>query len=411
MHIVVQKIGLYKMNDISFKDYRKNDIHGVSLYPATMIAPVQHKIMADIFKEDIINTVYDPYHGSGTALFEAAMLDRSCQITGCDINPLAHLITYSKLKGVTKKIKDDIQSLSFLITQSPNYDFEFHNVNKWFRADIICSLKKIRWAITQISSKRNRAFFWIVFANIIRKYSNSRSSTYKLHIKDIVDINRLQNKVIRDFQNQIEKHYPKFTLRARNVTLLKGDVLKMSHKLRDRSMDLTITSPPYGDNGTTVPYGQFSSLALFWIDSNDLNLEGWELDNYSKIDRMSLGGQSKNILSQLGNTLLEPYLSKISQDKKTKVVNFFADYFISLDDICRVTDKYIVMTLGNRTVDRININLTEITSKYLEYKGFLLIDTLNRNIPMKRTPKLTSKVRNEAVSSMNEEFVIIHIRQ
>lgn len=399
------------MTDISFSNYRKNDIHGVSLYPATMIAPVQHKIMANLFAEDNISSVYDPYHGSGTALFEAAKLDQSCNIIGCDINPLAHLITYSKLKGVTKKIKDDIQSLSFLIEQSPNYDFEFHNINKWFRADIIHSLKKIRWAITQISSKRNRAFFWIVFANIIRKYSNSRSSTYKLHIKDILDINRLQNNVIRDFQNQIEKNYPKFTLRVRNVTLLKGDVLKMSRKLKNRSMDLTITSPPYGDNGTTVPYGQFSSLALYWIDSKDLNLEGWELDNYSKIDRMSLGGQSKNILSQFGNSLIEPYLSKISKEKQNKVINFFADYFISLDDICRVTNKYIVMTLGNRTVDRVNINLTEITSKYLESNGFMLLDTLTRDIPMKRTPKLTSKVRNEAVSSMNEEFVIIHSRQ
>ncbi|HEN9512546.1 TPA: modification methylase [Acinetobacter baumannii] len=399
------------MTDISFSNYRKNDIHGVSLYPATMIAPVQHKIMANLFAEDNISSVYDPYHGSGTALFEAAKLNQSCNIIGCDINPLAHLITYSKLKGVTKKIKDDIQSLSFLIEQSPNYDFEFHNINKWFRADIIHSLKKIRWAITQISSKRNRAFFWIVFANIIRKYSNSRSSTYKLHIKDILDINRLQNNVIRDFQNQIEKNYPKFTLRVRNVTLLKGDVLKMSRKLKNRSMDLTITSPPYGDNGTTVPYGQFSSLALYWIDSKDLNLEGWELDNYSKIDRMSLGGQSKNILSQFGNSLIEPYLSKISKEKQNKVINFFADYFISLDDICRVTNKYIVMTLGNRTVDRVNINLTEITSKYLESNGFMLLDTLTRDIPMKRTPKLTSKVRNEAVSSMNEEFVIIHSRQ
>ncbi|EJB8481046.1 modification methylase [Acinetobacter baumannii] len=399
------------MTDISFSNYRKNDIHGVSLYPATMIAPVQHKIMANLFAEDNISSVYDPYHGSGTALFEAAKLNQSCNIIGCDINPLAHLITYSKLKGVTKKIKDDIQSLSFLIEQSPNYDFEFHNINKWFRADIIHSLKKIRWAITQISSKRNRAFFWIVFANIIRKYSNSRSSTYKLHIKDILDINRLQNNVIRDFQNQIEKNYPKFTLRVRNVTLLKGDVLKMSRKLKNRSMDLTITSPPYGDNGTTVPYGQFSSLALYWIDSKDLTLEGWELDNYSKIDRMSLGGQSKNILSQFGNSLIEPYLSKISKEKQNKVINFFADYFISLDDICRVTNKYIVMTLGNRTVDRVNINLTEITSKYLESNGFMLLDTLTRDIPMKRTPKLTSKVRNEAVSSMNEEFVIIHSRQ
>lgn len=397
--------------DISFAKYRRNDIHGVSLYPATMIAPVQQTILEKLFANEQINSVYDPYHGSGTALFEAAKLNLNCQITGCDINPLAHLITYSKLKGVTQKIKDDIQSILFSIENAPEYNFEFHNINKWFRIDIISSLKKIRWAITQISSKRNRAFFWIVFANIIRKYSNSRSSTYKLHIKELVDINRLQNNVIRDFQKQVENNYHKFTLKAPNVTLLKGDVLKMSCSLDDRSMDLTITSPPYGDNGTTVPYGQFSSLALFWIDSEDLKLEGWELDNYSKIDRMSLGGQCKNTLTHFGRVLLEPYLNQISKDKQTKVINFFADYFISLDDICRVTNKYIVMTLGNRTVDRVNINLTKITSRYLESNGFILIDTLTRDIPVKRTPRLTSRVRNEAVSSMNEEFVIIHSRQ
>lgn len=249
-----------------------------------MIAPVQHKIMASLFSNNDISSVYDPFHGSGTALFEAAQLDLNCNIIGCDINPLAHLITYSKLKGVTQKIKDDINLLYVLIDESPEYNFEFNNINKWFRADIIISLKKIRWAITQISSKRNRAFFWIVFANTIRKYSNSRSSTYKLHIKDTVDINKLQNNVIRDFQKQVKNNYQKFSLKAPNVTLMKGDILKMSNKLGDRSIDLTITSPPYGDNGTTVPYGQFSSLALFWIDAKDLKLEGWELDNYSKID-------------------------------------------------------------------------------------------------------------------------------
>lgn len=396
--------------DISFSNYRKNDIHGVCLYPATMIAPVQQKIMENLFQINPINSVYDPYHGSGTALFEAARLNNNCHITGCDINPLAHLITYSKLKGVTKKIKDDIGALFFLIHNAPEYSFDFPNISKWFRSDIIESLKKIRWAISQISSKRNRAFFWIVFANIIRKYSNSRSSTYKLHIKELVDINRLENNVIQDFKNQIHRDYKKFNLKFLNITLLKGDILKQSRKIKNRSIDLTITSPPYGDNSTTVPYGQFSSLALFWIDPKDLKLEGWELENYSKIDRMSLGGQKRNILNQFGLQLLEPYLSKISPDKQTKVYNFFADYFVSLDDICRVTDKYIVMTLGNRTVDRVNINLTDITSKYLESKGFQLLDMLSRDIPMKRIPKLTSKVRNESVSSMNEEFVIIHCR-
>ena len=30
--------------------------------------------------------------------------------------------------------------------------------------------------------------------------------------------------------------------------------------------DLIVTSPPYGDNNTTVPYGQYSYLPLQWID-------------------------------------------------------------------------------------------------------------------------------------------------
>lgn len=398
------------MTDISFSRYRKNDIHGVSLYPATMIAPVQHIIMEKIFSEDNIGSVYDPYHGSGTALFEAAKLNKDCNIIGCDINPLANLMTYIKLKGVTKKIEDDIQLLYRFIDEAPSYDFEFPNINKWFKPDIIYSLKKIKWAIGKISSKRNRSFFWIVFSNIIRRYSNTRSSTYKLHIRKIFDIDNLNDNVIRDFKSQVDKGYSKFNLKIKNVTLLKGDVLEMSKKIADRSIDLTITSPPYGDNKTTVPYGEFSSLALFWIDQKDLELEGWELENYSKIDKMSLGGRKRYDITEYGRSLLDPYLAQISSEKQRKVINFFADYFISLDDICRVTDKYIVMTLGNRTVDRVNINLTEITSKYLEHHNFKLINTLSRDIPIKRIPKITSSVDNQSVTSMNEEFVIIHSR-
>ena len=33
------------------------------------------------------------------------------------------------------------------------------------------------------------------------------------------------------------------------------------------SVDLICTSPPYGDNHTTVTYGQFSILPLLWIIS------------------------------------------------------------------------------------------------------------------------------------------------
>lgn len=399
------------MMNISFRDYRKNDIHGVSLYPATMIAPVQNKIMERLFSSDEIKTVYDPYHGSGTALYEAAKLDNECEIIGCDINPLANLITYIKLKGVTNNIKKDIELLFSLINEAPQYTFEFNNIDKWFRKDIIESLKKVKWAIGKIKSKRNRSFFWVVLSNVIRRYSNTRSSTYKLHVKQESDILKFKNNLVSDFKKQVLRDAPKFNLKIRDVTLLKGDVLKLGQKIPDNSVDLTITSPPYGDNQTTVTYGQFSTLALFWIDKRDLNLEGWELDNYSSIDRMSLGGRRKNSISKLGEELLEPYLRKISERKQDKVISFFADYFLSLDDICRVTNKYIVMTLGNRTVDRVNINLTKITSLYLEAKNFVKLNLLSREIPMKRIPRVTSSVNNESVPSMTKEFVLIYCKR
>ena len=90
------------------------------------------------------------------------------------------------------------------------------------------------------------------------------------------------------------------------------------------------------------------------------------------------------------------------------MISFFRDYFLFLDELCRVTKKYIVLTLGNRTVDGININLTSITQKYLEHKKFRNIYECDRDIPNKRIPRLTSKVNNNPVFSMNKEFVIIH---
>lgn len=397
--------------NISFQDYRKDDIHGTSLYPATMIAPVQNLVMKSIIDTDEIRTVYDPYHGSGTSLYEAIKINNKCEVYGFDINPLAHLLTYIKLKGVTENISKDIDIIGELVETAPNITLKFHNIEKWFRKDIIVSLSKIRWSIIQIKSKRNRLYFWSIFSKLVRKYSNSRPSTYKLHIRNSEDIVKIKNNVIEDFLTEIRVNAKKFNIKAKCVNLIKGDVLKLGHKIESHSIDLTITSPPYGDNQTTVTYGQFSSLPLFWIDKKDLKLEGWELDNYSIIDRKSLGGSNKNQLSDIGIELISPYLSKIDKIKQRKVINFFADYFISLDHICDVTKKYIVMTLGNRTVDGTNIDLTSITSKYLEIKGFENLQLLDRTIPNKRMAPIVSYKEGSPIYSMNKEYVIIHKRK
>lgn len=399
------------LENIAYNDYtKKSDIHGTVLYPAVMIAPVQKEILETLISQDEIHTVFDPFHGSGTSLYETAKIDPTIKLVGCDINPLANLITTVKLQGVTDLVYDDIQSIKKFIDKPGTLDtYNFPNINKWFRNDIQESLTLLRSAILEISNRQNRLFFWYMLCNILRKYSNTRTSTYKLHVKTEEMINKISNNVIDDYLGSIEKNVHKFTILSNDFELYKYDILKLLPALNSNFFDISITSPPYGDNKTTVPYGQFSMLALYTIPPTDLSLEGWELNSFSTIDSKSLGNMSNKMhFSSLEEELLKPYLKQISIAKHSKIKHFFYDYFSFLRDLSRVTKKYIVLTLGNRTVDRVQIDLTGITESYLTQLGFIVLQSASRDIAKKRTPKLTSKVDDSPVNSMTKEYVTIY---
>ncbi len=398
--------------DISYKNYtKKNDIHGTVLYPAVMIAPVQKNILDELIDKTVRTKIFDPFYGSGTSLYEAMEISNDVDLVGCDINPLANLITRVKLQGVSSEIVKSIQTLKSLLSEPVNSIYQFPNIEKWFRSDIIASLTHVRNCIIQIENQSDRLFFWCMICDIVRKYSNTRSSTYKLHVKSMDDIKKIKDNVIHDFIDSVENNYKKYLKRCNSFVLYKGNTLSLIRNFKNMEFDISITSPPYGDNGTTVPYGQFSMLPLYWIDKKDLVLEGWEYANFSLIDSMSLGGPfSKDVCKNQHNHFIEPYLSQITEHKKRKVTRFFNDYFVFLDEMSRVTKKYIVMTLGNRTVDGIKIDLTKITSEYLSDNGFTQIEIMERDIISKRTPKRVSSVNHQPVSSMTKEYVIVMSR-
>ena len=397
--------------DIAFKEYRKNDIHGTILYPATMIAPMQHCVLRKYLVKNCVS-VLDPFCGSGTALHVAQEIVPNIHLVGNDINPLAHLITKVKLEGVSTRIKKDIENV---IQKLNNFHEEvsLHNfirIDKWFRSDIIVSLSKIRQVIINVKNKRNRRYFWYIFSNLVRKYSNSRSSTFKLHIKQTEKIEMMCNEVVADFCARIRSDVEYFIHKPANLSLHKMDILNLLPSLKDNSIDLTVTSPPYGDNATTVTYGEFSWLALNWIDPRDLEMEGWEISNSHIIDSKSLGGSRKEkdiVCSPEQLMLLNEFTIGITKEKRKKVEHFFADYFLVLSHIARITSKYIILTLGNRTVDGVKISLLEISQRHLKNNGYDIEAIYEREIVNKRIPKTTSYVNGKCVLSMNDEYILI----
>ncbi|MBN7453272.1 modification methylase, partial [Mycobacteroides abscessus subsp. abscessus] len=381
-----------------FENFKTNGIHKIANYPAMMVAPMQHKLIEDLCEtEGNITNIFDPFHGSCTTLVEGDKF--GLNLIGIDINPLANLITKVKLYGVNfDTIYNSIEKIITNIINFKDMNVEpmyFPNIDKWFRKDIIIDLSIIRKSIMQEKNDKNRLYFWSCFSDIVRKFSNTRSSTFKLHIKEESKIKLMQNEVISEFIKIIkERHYDLQPESSTDKTIIQGDSLLEMRKLKSNSIDLICTSPPYGDNSTTVTYGQFSILSLFWIDKSDLSISDESLlSNYSAIDTLSLGGRKKEDLFCITPTL-ENTLKNISNTKKDKVINYFNDYFNVLQEMIRVlkSNHLIVLTLGNRRVDNNEVKLDEITSEFVLSNNMTIEAKLFREIPYKRIPRRVSRV-------------------
>ena len=410
---LVDKINKKELNYWDFSDVVSSGIHKISVYPATMVPDMQNELIKLIKSEDkSVQNILDPFHGSGVTLVEGMKNDLTP--IGIDINPLANLITLVKLQGVSKRQIKLSNNRIIELLRKESFDFELHdfyNINKWYREDFIETFSKIRAAIQRERYKNIRQYYWVCLINILKKYSNTRSSTFKLHVKTQKDIDSMSNNIIEDFIKNIEKSYvflPNF-IQYDKKNLYIGKAEDILSEFENGTVDLICTSPPYGDNPTTVTYGQYSILPLYWIDKSDLGKFDEQLiANYSSIDSNSLGG-SRRVRSSFESSILNNFLPRIDDKKQNKVKNFVLDYLNVISELVRVlkVGKYIVLTLGDRRVDNKVVPLSTITTEYLESNGFILEKVITRNIPKKRMPRKVSMVGGNSVESMNQEHVLI----
>ena len=411
---LAEKLSTYTKDYWNFSGYR-NDSPLVK-YPAVMVAPMQECIIREIINTDnTIHNVLDPFFGSGTVLYESQKL--GLDVYGFDINPLAVLITRVELEGIpVEEVPKSINSLNTRITMLVgNVDaYKFTNIEKWFNHDVILSLSVIRQAIISEPNDRIRRFFWCCFAETIKRYSNTRTSTFKLHIKSKQQIDSLVDDSIAFFRQHIQDQYRRFLCyhqRPYDINIRCGDSKELLKTLPEASMDLICTSPPYGDNHTTVTYGQFSILPLLWIDRKDLSV--WDdhlLENFSAIDTASLGGALKHGDKQ-GAKIYEKYLENISYEKSKKVISFFEDYesVFKLLTVVLKPGKLLVLTLGNRRVDNQEVPFDKFNDMLASKYGLELDSTITRKIIGKRMPSRVSRVENQGpVDSMSKEYVKVY---
>lgn len=407
-----KKIDNYNEEYWDFKGVRKEGVHKLGKYPATMVAPMQYELLSFLKNSSPIHKVLlDPFMGSATSLVEGTNL--GMDVIGIDINPYAVLLSEVKTHEYKKSdfsfLHDRLKEKLF----SEKFDYElyfFENINKWFREDIRDSLSKIREVILEEENKWVRKFLWICFSEVIYEHSNDRTSTFKLHIRKEEDIKKIFDNCIKRFLYKVLEKKEVLTYYSdTKKTIISGDSKDILLEMKNESIDIICTSPPYGDNGTTVTYGQATILFLKWIDFRDLNCDTELLSNFSRIDSMSLGG-TNSIRKIPDIPSIKKYISSLSQSKQKKVNNFMADYYQILSELNRVLSKdgYMMFTVGNRRVDGLEQPLDIFTKDIFLELGLKEEKLLTRNILSKKMPQKLSYVKDKgAVKSMSKETVLI----
>ena len=413
----------------------REDIHAYFQYPAMMVPGIQRELIQAVRElQPMVRNILDPFVGSGTTMTDSMPL--GLNFTGQDINPLAVLITR------TKKGPFFHRSLSFRIDRvleriaadnSQRIEADFPTLDKWFQPDVQIALSKIGRAVRTESQLWARRFMWVALAETVRLTSNSRTSTYKLHIRPREEIESRQVSAIEVFKHVLAQNLD--DLKAFKDFLDTTGCLRngrytgsLSVHLQDSSTnispppddtakyDLLVTSPPYGDNTSTVPYGQHSYLPLQWIDLGDIDkrVKGNEwLRTTQEIDRRSLGGKRPRDLEPQVSYLtkrsssyrktVEELMDK-PRDRRARVTVFLYDLAQTLKPIISIMrpNAYLIWIVGNRHVGGIEIPTDKILTELLTYYHVTLVTRAQRKIVFRRMA-----ARNRIASMMRQEHVLI----
>ncbi len=235
------------------------------------------------------DTVYDPFLGRGTTMIEAALLGR--RVVGCDINPLSSILTAPRLRHPTARdVREQLAKVDW------NYDGELNEeLLTFYHRDTlreICALRShlLSHKIDHITSQVDD---WIrmVATNRLTGHSAGFFSVYTLPPNQALTPKRQQK--INEVRQQVppRRSVPDLIIRKTESLLesvsefdrsrlhkAASDALLLTRsadhtpEIRNNSVDLIVTSPPFLD---VVDYATDNWLRCWFNAINEAKIDIW----------------------------------------------------------------------------------------------------------------------------------------
>jgi len=277
----------------------------------------------------------------------------------------------------------------------------------------------IKSEIMKIKDKNIRDFLFVAFSETIRFVSNRRNGEFKMFRMPIPKVEKFEPDVINEFTTILNRNIGKMNSFVEackeinnntKVSIFNSNATTLEN-VPDNSVDLVITSPPYGDSRTTVAYGEYSRLSLQWLDLFKLNeREIMELDKTLLGGNKFRNGFEFTIPSQTLRSSLE-HIKDVDLERAGDVYSFYLDLEKSIQSISKKTilGGYHFWVVGNRTVKGETLLTDQIISEIAKNYGLKHIYTIDRNIINKVMPSLNSPTNEtgKKSSTMTNEHIVV----
>ncbi len=207
--------------------------------------------------------------GSGTVPLEANILKRDS--IGIDSNPLSILLASVKTRPLTPDSQPLLEKTRTAINSTSRKQYPMNDENrKWFYPESFQDLLTIKEKIDQVESGRDRDYFMLALASIVKKASKVDARCVN-HI--VVDKNKKKVDVVSEFSKKLDEmaksmqEYKKIA-NGNKVEIQKGDA--RDTKLSDNSIDLIISHPPY--------LGAIDYSNIYQLETKTLGFDYEEID-------------------------------------------------------------------------------------------------------------------------------------
>jgi DNA modification methylase len=381
--------------------------HGLHPFPARMIPQIAKRLI--IRYSDVGDVILDPFCGSGGVLVEARLQGRNS--IGNDINHFALLLAKVKTTPFVVEFHDFLDRIETDVSKYRKGDKKikipfFPNINHWFKDYVIKELAIIRSIIEDVEDMKLRDLAKVCFSKTIFGASNiDLKSSYYLRTLPKEELQRHRPNVFDLFKTSLAdaiKRVNQFAKECQKTDgvwtkVMMGDARHLS--LENNTIDLVVTSPPYGEEKNTIDYARWSKLVLYWL--------GYTPEAIKKMKERALGGAGIKSLQDMPSATVNNIIKKVAKENPTRAKDalpFFRDYHISLAEIYRVLKDgaRCCIVIGNRSIGRHRVDMGAATVELAENVGFSHEITHYRKFPYKAIPFISGDVE-----TMTRENIVI----